>query len=122
MFARLATFIFRDSFWMAQVAQINITPERRFEIIPVVGNQVITFGKGDEIEGKFNRLFAFYQQVLKKTGFEKYKMIDVQYHGQVVASTRSGVNKVDSIQLRKNIEKLVAEAQQTDNIIDKSQQ
>jgi cell division protein FtsQ len=120
---RMAAFIIRDSFWMAQVAQININAERRFEIIPVIGNQVIAFGKGDDIEAKFHRLFAFYQQVMKKTGFEKYKTVDVQYDGQVVASTRSGVNKVDSIQLRKNIEKLVAEAQQqTDSIIDKSQQ
>ena len=103
----IAGFIIKDSFWMAQVAQVNITPERRFELIPVVGNQLISFGNGSAIESKFNRLLVFYQQILSKTGFEKYKTLDIQYEGQVVASKRFGVSKVDSVQVRKNVEELI---------------
>lgn len=44
---------------------------------------------------------VFYKQVLSKTGFDKYKVIDVQYKGQVVASKYAGNAKVDSVQLRK---------------------
>ena len=57
-------------------------------MIPVVGNHMVKLGNGENIEQKFNRLFIFYKQVLSKTGFDKYKTIDVQYAGQVVASKK----------------------------------
>jgi cell division protein FtsQ len=49
--------------------------------------------------------------VLSKTGFEKYNVIDVQYRGQVIG-TKEKISKVDSIQLKKNIEKLLEEEKQ----------
>jgi cell division protein FtsQ len=55
---------------------------------------------------------VFYKDVLSKTGFDKYKTIDVQYAGQVVAKKGTTMTKIDSVQLRKNIEKLLLEAQQ----------
>ena len=69
---------------MAQVAQIDITPERNFEMIPVVGNHTVILGDGENMEQKFHRLFVFYKNVLSQTGFDKYKAINVQYAGQVV--------------------------------------
>jgi cell division protein FtsQ len=48
--------------------------------------------------------------VLSKTGFDKYKMIDVQYAGQVIGSKQPGNTKVDLVQLRKNVEKLLQDA------------
>jgi cell division protein FtsQ len=106
----MAVFILNDPFWMAQVSQVDITPERNFEMIPVVGNHLVKFGNGDAIEKKFHRLFVFYKQVLSKAGFEKYRTIDVQYAGQVVASSKTGNPKVDSVQLRKNVEKLLLQS------------
>lgn len=104
---RTAAFILHDDFWMAQVSQIDITPKRNLEMIPVVGSHIVKLGKGDEIEKKFRRLMIFYQQVMSKTGFNKYKMIDVQYEGQVVASVFDASAGIDSVQLRKNVEKLL---------------
>jgi cell division protein FtsQ len=86
----MAAFIKQDSFWMAQVAQIDITPKRTYQMVPVLGNQIIELGDATNIEKKFQRLYAFYKNVWAKTGFEKYSTIDVQYEGQVVA-TRKGV-------------------------------
>lgn len=106
-----AEFIMNDPFWMSQVAQIDITPERNFEMIPVVGNHIVRLGDGENIERKFHRLFVFYKDVLSKTGFDKYKTIDVQYEGQVVAVKEKTMTKIDSVQLRKNVEKLLQEAQ-----------
>jgi cell division protein FtsQ len=106
----MAVFILNDPFWMAQVSQVDITPERNFEMIPVVGNHIVKLGNGDGIEKKFHRLFVFYKQVLSKTGFEKYRTIDVQYAGQIVASNKTGNPKVDSVQLRKNVEKLLLQS------------
>ncbi len=57
-----------DPFWMAQVAQIDITAERTFEMTPVVGNHLVKLGNGEDMDKKFHRLMVFYKQVLSKTG------------------------------------------------------
>ena len=110
-----ANFIVNDSFWMAQVAQIDITADQTFEMIPVVGNHTVKLGNGEEMEKKFHRLMLFYKQVLSKTGFDKYKVIDVQYKGQVVVSKQAGDVKIDSLQLRKNVEKLLRQSIEAEN-------
>lgn len=105
-----ALYIRSDSFWMAQVAQVDISPDGNLEMIPVVGNHLVKLGPAENIPAKFRRLMIFYQQVLSKTGMEKYKVINVQYRGQVVVSRYAGDPKVDSLQLRKNVEKLLKQS------------
>lgn len=105
-----ANYIINDPFWLSQVAQVDITPERNFEMIPMVGNHLVRLGNGEQIDRKFHRLRVFYTQVLSKTGLDRYKLIDVQYKGQVVVSRYMGDAKVDSIQLRKNVEKLLKQS------------
>ena len=114
-----ANFIMHDPFWMAQVSQVDITPARTFEMIPMIGNHTVILGNGENINKKFRRLFVFYQQVLSRTGFGKYKLIDVQYAGQVVVSKQAGNAKIDSIQLRRNVEKLLRQSRenQVDTIV-----
>jgi len=114
-----ANYIMRNPFWLAQVAQIDITPDRNFEMIPVVGNHLVKIGDGDNIEMKFKNLKIFYTQVLSKTGFDKYKIIDVRFRGQVVASKQIGNENIDSIQLRKNVEKLLQQSieAETDTVL-----
>ena len=84
----IAKIIQQDSFWSAQVSQVNITPDKTFEIIPVLGNQVIELGNADSLQSKFDRLTAFYKQVWAKEGFEKYESISVAFSGQIVAVKR----------------------------------
>lgn len=86
---RIADFIISDTFWTAFVAQINILPNANFQIVPVVGNQIINIGNADNLSDKFNRIYSFYKEVLSKTGINKYKIIDVQYKGQIVATSKS---------------------------------
>ena len=81
----ITQYISADSFLNAQTEQVNITPQGTYEITPVVGDQVILLGNADSLDEKFTKLIAFYKQVIGKVGFEKYSVIDVQYHGQVVA-------------------------------------
>ncbi len=85
---RLAKHIAADSFMNNQTAQVNITRQGTYEIIPVIGDQVIRIGTADDLDEKFIKLRAFYKQVWSKTGFERYGVIDVQYEGQVVAIKR----------------------------------
>jgi cell division protein FtsQ len=109
-----ASFILHHPFWMAQVSQIDITPERYFEMTPVVGNHTVYFGDGENIQQKFHRLFVFYKNVLSQAGFEKYKSINVQYAGQVIG-VKGNNSKSDTVQLRLNVEKLLKEAREMQN-------
>jgi cell division protein FtsQ len=96
-----------DAFWNAQVGQIDITPEHKFELIPVLGSHVIKLGSGNNVGEKLAKLLVFYKQVLPKAGFAKYSALDVQFNGQVVAVRRGATSAVDSIQLQKNIQELM---------------
>lgn len=108
-----ANYIMHQPFWMAQVAQLNITPDRQFEMIPVVGNHVVKMGEGDDIEKQFTRLLIFYKEVLSKTGFDRYKVINVQYKGQVVASRNPAAGSMDSVQQRRSVEELLRLSRQS---------
>jgi cell division protein FtsQ len=80
----LGAYILNDPFWMAQIAQIDISATKEFEMVPTIGNHIIEFGNAENMEDKFRRLFVFYKQVLAKTGMEKYERIKVQYDKQVI--------------------------------------
>lgn len=109
----LAQYIMEDDFIMAQAAQIDITKQRTFEMVPVVGNHIVQLGNAENLEQKFNRLFIFYKQVAAKTGFDRYSTINVQYAGQVIGTKRgTGTATVDSVQLRNNVMQLLRQAQQ----------
>lgn len=110
-----SSFILHDPFWMSQVAQIDITADRNFEMIPVVGNHTVLLGDGENMEQKFHRLFIFYKNVLSQTGFDKYKAINVQYAGQVIGIKNNGSQKTDTAQLRLNVEKLLRQAREAQN-------
>lgn len=103
-------FISGNSFWNAQIGQIDITPERKFELIPVIGNHIIKLGSGENVKEKLNRLYVFYKQVMSKVGFNKYAVLDIEFNGQVVAVKKQTASPVDSIQLKKNIEQLMNKA------------
>lgn len=88
---RIANFIAADSFWNAQVSQINITPQRTYEMVPVIGNQLIVIGDADSLQKKFDKLFIFYKHVWSKIGFEKYSKLDISFNNQVVAVRKGEV-------------------------------
>jgi cell division protein FtsQ len=109
---QIAQYIQQDSFLMAQVAQIDITPQRTYEITPVLGDQLIKIGNADDLEEKFEKLKSFYKQVWAKTGFEKYETIDVQYKDQVVAVKRgSGKVYMDTAEAVKQFANTMKEMQ-----------
>jgi len=110
---QLSRFIRRDSFWMAQIAQIDITPEKTFELEPEIGDHRIAFGDATDIAAKFHRLWLFYNAVLSKVGMDKYERIDVSYEGQVIGTRKgSEQSRYDSLQGLENIRQLVRSAQQ----------
>lgn len=104
---KIVQFIYNNDFWNAQIGQIDITPERKFELVPVIGNHIIKIGSAQNIDEKLGRLLIFYKQVLTKTGFNKYSAVDVQFNGQVIGVKKGTTSVIDSIQLQKNIKELL---------------
>jgi cell division protein FtsQ len=109
---QISSYLRQDSFWMGQIAQIDITAGRSFELVPENGPRV-NLGDGDDVWAKFHRLSLFYQQVLNKVGAGRYARVDVSYAGQVVA-TRKGAEqrRYDSLQGLDNIRQLIRSGQQ----------
>lgn len=112
----VAQFISTDSFWTSQASEIDITPERNFEMIPVIGNHLVKIGDAENLEQKFHRLFLFYNTVLSKTGFDRYRIIDAQYDGQIVAIRKGAkLNSVDTAKLKLNVQKLIKQSLEVQN-------
>ena len=99
---KLSSFIKTDSFWMAQIAQVNITGDSKFELVPLIGDQLILLGDAEQLDKKFRRLKAFYEQALMQQGMNTYEKLDIRFDKQVVAVKR-GASKaeIDAIILPK---------------------
>ena len=88
----------KNPFRMAMIDQVDITPQRSFEMIPKIGNQIIMFGNAIDAAEKFDKLELFYKDVMVKTGWNKYSVIDVQYKNQIVAKRKGAEDKTaDSV-------------------------
>jgi cell division protein FtsQ len=98
-----------DSFSMAMIDQVDITPERSFEMIPKFGNTTIVFGDASAAGEKLSKLRLFYREVVVKAGWSKYSEINVRYSNQVVCK-RKGVAEVKADSLRTlQLMKVIAE-------------
>ncbi|MDD2793457.1 MAG: cell division protein FtsQ/DivIB [Sediminibacterium sp.] len=84
----MALYIQADSFFSAQISQIDITPNRQFEIVPLVGDQLVRFGDASDLENKFKKLKAFYRSAWLQYGINTYETIDLQFKNQVVGVRR----------------------------------
>jgi cell division protein FtsQ len=102
----------KDSFSMAMIEQVDITPQRIFEMIPKIGNQLIVFGDPTDVEAKLSKLKLFYKEIMVKAGWNSYSVINVQYKNQVVAK-RKGAEDIAADSLRTlQIMKFIAERAQ----------
>ena len=88
-----------DSFSMAMIEQVDITPQRIFEMIPKIGNQLIVFGDAKDVDEKLKKLKLFYKEIMVKAGWDNYSVINVQYKNQVVAK-RKGAEDIIADSLR----------------------
>lgn len=112
----ISSYILNNSFWMAQIDQIDITANKTFELIPKVGAQIIVFGNADNYIQKFENLLTFYKEVGAKVGWNKYSKINVEYKDQVVAVKRgAGDILQDSLRVKQIMQAIVLNAQKQTN-------
>ncbi|MBT8195012.1 MAG: hypothetical protein HKO56_08730 [Bacteroidia bacterium] len=80
----LAVDLKKSNFWNAQIEQIYVNEQNEIELIPRVGNHSILIGDISFLEEKLEKLFVFYKKGLNKTGWNKYKQINLKFKDQVV--------------------------------------
>ncbi len=90
-FSKLLNFVGKvenDDFWRSELVQIVVhtahsgSPE--LELVPRSGQHIILFGRLENIDRKLDKLLCFYRKGLSRTGWDRYRYIDVRYHNQVV--------------------------------------
>jgi cell division protein FtsQ len=102
----------KDSFCMAMIEQVDITPQRIFEMIPKIGKQLIVFGDGTDVDAKLAKLKLFYQEIMVKAGWNNYSVINVQYRNQVVAKIKGAEDiAADSLRTLQIMQMIVETAQ-----------
>lgn len=74
----------KNEVWKEMIGQYNLNEKLQIELIPRFGNCTILFGDDNNIEQKIKRLDIFYFDVLKKVGWDYYKVINIMYKNQVV--------------------------------------
>ena len=106
----------QDSFLMAMIDQVDITPQKTFEMMPKIGNTIIALGNGKDAAEKFEKLKMFYKEVIAKSGWNKYSMVDVQYKGQIVAKRKDRTEIVaDSMKTLQVMQIIAANAERMAN-------
>ena len=99
----MANYINNNSFWMAQLQQINMVHTNEFELIPTIGNHTIIFGDTVALQQKFEKLYRYYKSVATKIGFDKYSILNVKFKNQVVASnTITNIDSINATQVIQN--------------------
>ena len=85
----LTNFLREDDFWNALFEQVHVNGRGEFLLVPKIGDHVVMLGKWDaDAADKFNRLKIFYQEAMSREGWQKYRMLDLRYRGQVVCEKR----------------------------------
>jgi cell division protein FtsQ len=85
---RFSEFVYSNPFWKAQFEQLYVRPNKEILLIPQIGDHVIEFGKTDNYREKLRNLKAVYLKGFSKTGWDKYKTINLKYKNQVVCTKK----------------------------------
>lgn len=83
---KIAQFIQKNEFWSAMTEEIFVNKNKEIELYTKIGDHAILFGDINQMNEKFEKLYAFYKQVLNKTGWEQYKVINLKFKNQIVCS------------------------------------
>ncbi|MDR0419846.1 MAG: hypothetical protein LBH30_00095 [Prevotellaceae bacterium] len=78
-----AVFLKKDAFWNNMIEQINVT-NNKIEIIPQITEHVVKLGSLNNFKSKLNKLQKFYKYAMPAIGWDKYKIINIEYKNQII--------------------------------------
>jgi cell division protein FtsQ len=79
-----ANTIKNDSFYTAQIAQVNIEPNGDFVLVPSLGDHLVLLGNTENLTNKLDRLYTFYKQVWVPSGVNAFQILDLRFDNQIV--------------------------------------
>lgn len=113
---RLAAAIASDTFWLAQAAQVDVLPNGKMEMVPVIGNHIVELGDAREPEVMLAKLKHFYLALSNAGRLDDYTRIQAFFNGQVVAQrARYVLAKADGSQAMSTYQQIVNENK---NVVD----
>ncbi|MGB0522821.1 MAG: cell division protein FtsQ/DivIB [Flammeovirgaceae bacterium] len=80
----LIDYINQDEFLATQITQLEISKWMGVTLYPQVGRHRIVFGKAEDFDEKFEKLAIFYEKIVPKVGWKKYRKISLQFKDQIV--------------------------------------
>ena len=119
----MAKAINKSEFWLNQIEQINVRPDRGIELVPRVGNHIIFIcylpirrnkaandkGIDEFVTKKLKRTEKFYRYGLSQAGWNKYSYIDVEFDNQIICKRRAAQQTTNEHQQPKQEEKIQTE-------------
>jgi cell division protein FtsQ len=82
----LAEIINSDSTLKALIEQVYVTGSGKIQLVTKAGSHVVYMGDTTDAAEKLENLKHFYKYGLVKTGWNKYKKVNLEYKNQIVCT------------------------------------
>lgn len=80
--------VIKGNDFMGNLIDQVLVDDEGISIVPLVGDFIIKVGTTSKLDTKFKKLETLYKKALIHKGWDKYKIIDLRFEGQVVAQKR----------------------------------
>jgi len=80
----IATIILADSILNALIEQIDISANGKMSLVTKAGSHIVNIGTCEDVAEKLENLKYFYKYGLVKTGWNKYRKLNLEYKNQIV--------------------------------------
>lgn len=76
----------KDEFWNAQITRIDVNINKEIQFVPLLGENIVEFGKPEKIDTKLRKLMVFYKKIMPLDQWSGFKHVSVKYDGQIVCN------------------------------------
>ena len=91
--AEFGQFLYGNEFWNNQIEQVyvqkNSKGEHFVELVPRVGDHIVSLGTIDGYESKLRKLKTFYEKAMGTVGWNKYAKVDLKYGDQIICTKKT---------------------------------
>jgi cell division protein FtsQ len=81
---QLGLYLEKHPFWKAMIEQVEVNSKGELVFIPKIADHLVILGNAQRLDEKLTHLKIFYKKGLNKLGWDKYKVINLKYTGQIV--------------------------------------
>ncbi len=75
-------------FLRSLISEVYLNSRHEFDLIPIVGNQIIRLGDTTNLMHKLENLVIFYKKSLVYEGWDTYKTVNLKYRNQIVCTKK----------------------------------